>query len=606
MNKLSYLQKIITQGFLNLKLMNKLVLIYSLVIIIPVTVVGYFSYKISESALVSEVTELVQRDLDTVSDHINTYIQSWVDKSYNICTSNIIIKKLANDYSGNITETTDLYEELDNLIKLIEQIQKTKTNLRQSHIAIYIKNSSLLKDDNEIFDINKFQPETDINDFLKNEKDLFWLPPTSILGYEPNSFESVLPLCKKIYSNNTGKCIGVIKINIPMSSITNEMIKLQPPRNGWCIFLDANRKCIYTNKPNTIDQLLINEIITQNKDRLILGQEIIFLKKMIANNGYVILAYPKEYLRQKVYGIFNVTWTIIIFSILGSFFVSYLAAHLITKRLVRFVESMHSMVKEEVPRQLQDTSNDEIGLLNVEFNQMVDKINMLLKERFMASLNKRVLELELLQYQVNPHFLYNVMSSIKWVSQSHGYNIIGEVVDSIVKFFRISLNEGNEILSIMSELEIIKEYINIQLFTFDDSFEVEYDIDPMVQGYFTIKLILQPIVENAILHGINEKEDCSGKIRITARTVDEDIYFDIEDNGTGMDEETILKLSEKSDKRKISKGYGLKNVQERIRLFFGDSYGILFKSKKGEGTKVTVKIPKCSRIQLEEKINKFL
>jgi two-component system sensor histidine kinase YesM len=203
---------------------------------------------------------------------------------------------------------------------------------------------------------------------------------------------------------------------------------------------------------------------------------------------------------------------------------------------------------------------------------------------------------------VNPHFLYNILASIKWA----GKGIIGEIVDSIVRFFRMSLNNGREIIEISNEIEIIREYVKIQQFTYDDSFEVDYDIDPGIASLCTIKLLLQPIVENAILHGINGKKDGPGRIRVTGVRQGEDLLLGVSDNGLGMDAETLLRLSDENGSRKINSGFGLRNVRERIRLIYGDPYGVTIESALGIGTRIVVRIPCCTREELTEKLGRFV
>jgi two-component system sensor histidine kinase YesM len=236
---------------------------------------------------------------------------------------------------------------------------------------------------------------------------------------------------------------------------------------------------------------------------------------------------------------------------------------------------------------------------------MINNLNTLMEESYQTNLKRKTLELELLQYQVNPHYIYNILSAVKSVSDTLRSKTISDIIDSTVKFLRISFNQGNEIISIARELEIIREYISIQLFAFDDTFNVEYSIDPEVNNWYTIKLILQPIVENAIIHGLVKKRDYSGKIKISGKIENDDILFEVEDNGAGMDEDTLIKLSQGDSLKKTSKGYGIRNVQERIQLIFGASYGLSIQSKKNSGTKVTIKIPRYDFKAIENILKKF-
>ena len=192
-----------------------------------------------------------------------------------------------------------------------------------------------------------------------------------------------------------------------------------------------------------------------------------------------------------------------------------------------------------------------------------------------------------LQAQINPHFLYNSLSLINWKALEAGQNDISKLTLLLSAFYRTALNKGNNILSIGEEVKNVRSYIDIQLMMHDYNFDVEIEIPDKMKEYATLNLILQPLVENAIDHGIDLKEDGRGKISIEGKEQKDDIYLIVSDNGIGMEQEKAQQMLTKK-----SKGYGLRNVKERIELFFGTDYGVTVTSKPRHGTTICIHMPK--------------
>ncbi|WP_256217714.1 sensor histidine kinase [Paenibacillus sp. OV219] len=230
---------------------------------------------------------------------------------------------------------------------------------------------------------------------------------------------------------------------------------------------------------------------------------------------------------------------------------------------------------------------DEIGELELRFSKMLASINMLIEEGYKNKISQKEAELRALQSQINPHFLYNALSVINWKAIAAGSEDISNVAGLLSTFYRTSLNKGKDMMSVRDELLNTKSYVEMQLIMHDDNFDVVYQIDEDVLDHHMIKLVLQPIVENAIEHGIDQKRSGKGVLRMSGTLEGGAIVFRVEDNGPGMTQELVDEVLVQQ-----SKGYGLFNVQERIRVQYGGGYGISIKSELGEGTCVTVKLPK--------------
>ena len=237
-------------------------------------------------------------------------------------------------------------------------------------------------------------------------------------------------------------------------------------------------------------------------------------------------------------------------------------------------------------------SNDEIGMLSNSFNVMVGKINTLMKDLYEEHEKLRISEMKTLEAQINPHFLYNTLESIIWLARGGQNEDVVRLVFSLTNLLRIGLSRGRTLVTIEEEIEHIKNYLVIQEVRFEDEFESFISIPEDIFKNKTLKLILQPIIENSIYHGIMQSES-KGKIIISSDCTDSDIYFRIIDTGPGIEPEEVRKLNGYlSEMKESNLGLGLRNVNERIKLYFGAEYGITFKSAPGSGTEVSIHIPR--------------
>lgn len=245
-------------------------------------------------------------------------------------------------------------------------------------------------------------------------------------------------------------------------------------------------------------------------------------------------------------------------------------------------------------------SGDEIQVLTNSFNDMAEKIQYLIENIKKEQVNLRDTELKLLQAQINPHFLYNTLDAIIWMAEGGQDREVVTMVSALSEFFRTTLSEGKDYITIQEEEAHIRSYLSIQEFRYADILEYDIQIDPSLYEEYILKLILQPLVENALYHGIKNKRG-KGKITVRGYSEGEEILLEVQDNGIGMDERELETLQRKLRGEEVpERGFGLGNVNERIRLNYGEPYGISFTSKKGEGTTAVVCIPKKNILFLKK------
>lgn len=241
--------------------------------------------------------------------------------------------------------------------------------------------------------------------------------------------------------------------------------------------------------------------------------------------------------------------------------------------------------------ELVSTERDEIGDLTRGFNQMLSRIRQLIQEVYESRIRQKQYEMTALRAQINPHFLYNSLSLINWKALEIGSDDISKATLALSRYYRTSLNKGKNTMSIREEIDNVRSYLQIQEMFHDYSFTVKMDVAEDILDYRTLNLILQPLAENAIAHGIDRRRGSEpGVITISGRRDGDCVVLSVADNGVGMEQEKAQTiLTEKSS------GYGVRNVNSRIQLEYGEAYGLSIESEPGKGTKVTVRIPGVER-----------
>ena len=247
------------------------------------------------------------------------------------------------------------------------------------------------------------------------------------------------------------------------------------------------------------------------------------------------------------------------------------------------------------------TEGDEIEEIYHNFNGMVQEVQRLMQEHYKLGKEVKMAEVRALQAQINPHFLYNTLDLINWISMDYGAEEIGTLTWNLARFYRLSLNHGKSLISIGEEIEHVEVYVNIENYHFDNAISLEVDVPEELKSYACLNIILQPFVENAIVHGIAEDpkiESCA--IRICARREENDIIFSVQDDGPGVNVEQ-MQMDTQQDIRKARHGYGVRNINFRLKLCFGEKYGVTYKESE-KGTHVEIKIPLMTMEEAEEKI----
>ena len=272
--------------------------------------------------------------------------------------------------------------------------------------------------------------------------------------------------------------------------------------------------------------------------------------------------------------------------ILGAFFIS----SQITRRITNLSVAMDHVQEGNFSTQLSVQGNDEIAELSHHFNSMLKDLRRLMNEVVETQKEKRKRELEILQAQINPHFIYNTLDTLQWKALEYGASDLSELILSLSSFFRVSLSKGKEMIPLREEIKHVRSYLDIQKARYEEILTYEIQVEESLDDVFLPKILLQPLVENAIYHGIKPKL-AQGKISILAQLEGKDLLLTVQDNGVGMTEEQVNQLEEAFEGKRAPVSYGLHNVHQRIRLTYGNPYGLHVESCLQDGTTVTIRLP---------------
>lgn len=304
--------------------------------------------------------------------------------------------------------------------------------------------------------------------------------------------------------------------------------------------------------------------------------------------GQMTMYIPKSLIFKEL-KVFFVTAAVVFIVIVGILFLTVeVVSFLLTKRLEDLLRKMNTDIESLIGNDVLPiyATDDEFGKLGSIFYKLIRRIKEYYQKISEYMLEKTVLETQLLQERFNPHFLYNTLSSLRWISDDPR---VLNVVDSMVKYYRIALNKGSSIITLAQEMEMIREYLKLQQFAYAKDFAYDIQIEAGIEDCLVLKHLLQPLVENAVLHGLGKRKQ-GGVISVIARKQRQDIVCEIADNGSGMDRDKVAQILH-GENESVFIGYGMKNVRKRMEVFYKQGYGFEISSAPGRGTTVFISIP---------------
>ena len=423
----------------------------------------------------------------------------------------------------------------------------------------------------------------------------------SIFADSTSRYSWVISLSRTVELTRGGEISrGVLLVDMAYSGIEQLFDKVNTGGAGYTYLIDGAGEIIYhprqraiysnLNKENNLEAAKYEDGSHRENFE---GNERSVTVKTVGYTGWKIInVVPTDEFYLDLTQMRLFVFLIVVFAILCIAMLNIFISGRIATPIRRLEASVRELEKGNLNLEIYEDGSQEIRHLGRTLRSMVEQMQCLMEDIVVEQEAKRKSELDALQSQINPHFLYNTLDSIVWMVESGQYKEAISMVTALSRLFRISLSKGKTIITLAEEAEHARNYMNIQKVRYKNRFEFTMEIEPGIQQYSTIKLVIQPILENSIYYGM-EYMDGDGIIKVRGYEKDGDILVDVLDNGPGMPREVVdYLLTDGKRVRKKGSGVGLMNVHQRIRLYFGEPYGLEIISEPDEGTLVRIHLPK--------------
>lgn len=409
------------------------------------------------------------------------------------------------------------------------------------------------------------------------------------------SIDDVFSLAKAVQDPETGEVLGVILLDIRHDIIQSSINGVTIGEKGFVFVMDQEDNIVYTP---------VNGIVYRVNPKWVKAME--SMSVQIQGGSYQIRSELSPYTGWRTVGVFSmdevmssvntivyILFTCVIISLVLVVIVSFKFSRTLTNPIFKLKRLMKQAESGDLTVRFNFEHNDEIGELGQSFNHMIARIDQLIQMVYVEQENKRTAEMKSLQEQIKPHFLYNTLDTISWMARDYDAEDIVRLVDALTNMFRIGLSHGKDIITVKEEITHVSNYLYIQKIRYKDKLNYVIHVDESLYAIEVPKLILQPLVENAIYHGVKAKRG-GGTITITGVPEGENLVFTVQDNGAGMPQEKVEELNRRMSERSVldeQKSFGLFYIRERIQLCYGTGYGVHVESALGEGTRVTITLP---------------
>ena len=564
------------------------VLLLGAVIIITVISLSYTRQSVFENSSLYTQTIIQQ-----MNQNIDSYIDYMENTSYLVSSNEDVQKYLFGD-------TADP-EARDRILSQFETILDSRSDIL--NLGIIAENGRMLINNgqhltNQDLDIHSQEWYTNA---LEGRESVY-LTSSHVQHIISGERPWVITLSRGIRNKEMGtgqEKEGVFFIDLNYSAISELCDQSMVGNQGYAFIVDADGNIVYHPQ----QQQLYNELQTENIDLVMnAGSDIVtwgdgINKKMYSisraeKTGWTVVdcVRVEELLRRS-----NEAQSIYVLVAIGlmavALFFSRFVAKSITLPIQRLCDSMERVQEGDFSvSDIVVDSENEIGSLTKSFNVMTQRIHELMAQNIREQEAKRKSELKALQSQINPHFLYNTLDSIIWMAEGKKNEEVVLMTASLARLLRQSISNEDELVSIGQEIEYARGYLTIQKMRYKDKLEFRIEVEPSILNIRLIKLVLQPVIENAIYHGLKYKES-RGLLLVKGFMKNGNAVLQVIDDGVGMDQETLDHIYERHKVDYHSNGVGIYNVQKRLQLYYGNEYGIVYESKPGEGTTATITIP---------------
>lgn len=591
--------------FFTRHLSTKLVLTMLLLILLSIAVTSFLYYRDSTRIIAGNVRESTQQSAKQSADYLSLILTVGSDMSQQVARDATIQKVIQREAAGALT-VDQKYEMNATVDQILNNLMYTNSFIR----SIYLLKEQGNNWGSGQFNTSKVRRYTLsehewYTSVVNNQAEELWLP----LQLDPfrgggENTELVLTYVKPLRNLQTLETIGAIVINLDGNVILQAIDRIRLGRTGKFIILDHEDRMMVDPRPDSWSEQITGTAAWQemrSQNRMLPEFEVeledtryYVVTHRMQQNWTIVGGVPAEEIIGDIQSIQKKIWLYALLLLLGASLVSWLFSRRITSPLKQLMKQMAQLEKSNFTVLTDVTSRDEVGQLSNKFNSMVKQIERLIQEINVVESKKREAEMRAMRHQINPHFLYNTLSTIRWMVKFKQHEGAYNGIAALVQLMEASMEKKGPFIALGDELELLEKYMTIQKFRYGNELEMTIECEQSLRTLPIPRMLLQPIVENAIFHGIAPKETggtvavriapgmCRGK---------PGIHIEIADDGIGMAEERLAGLLEPSERSQVGmSGIGLYHVHETIQLYYGPESGLYISSTPGEGTVVSLQL----------------
>ena len=580
----------------NLKLRQKLLLSYFILIIIPLGIYTLFSYSEVNKIVEKHIIFSASRAFDQTNGFISYKISNIIKVSEVIILDNNINRILA-----KAPESYSLPEQYNDMANLRQYLDSFKDANDVFQVKLFVNDEFVYSNgDDNISNLKKAGRTVWYDKLIHSQNKVLMCPPAYFKNDETGSSQLLSVARRLKNSDDYNETLGFLRVDFLEKNIRSILANANTVNGSLTYMANSENSIVSATDSMLADRYKVDitavKALAENKDwsvREINSRQAFVKTRIIPNTDwYMVTIIPSDEIFSDIVHLRAIMFLIMLMVGTVAYAVSVYITYNITNRIQKLIRRMKSVQSGELENAtLSADSTDEIGELTQNYNFMIHRISSLIEEQYLSGIELKNAELKALQAQINPHFLYNTLDMINWMSYEDKGAEIRSLVKALSTFYKLSLNKGKDLTTIQDEILHVSLYVQIQNVRLKDKISFHVDIDEKIKKCSILKITLQPVVENSILHGILGRPEKCGSITINGAMEENDITITVKDDGIGISGNIAATILTDEYRSKSGSGYGIRNIHDRIKLYFGQGYGLSINSEYGSGTSVIIKIP---------------
>ena len=594
MSPISYL----TLRYKNCSMRVKLFASFFLLIFIPIIVLTVFAAYRSTAIIQEQSMEIARLYLQQTENEMESELYKIATVSSSVAQTAKVHEVLEKQNTG-----ISFSEEYDDMNELYKTIESTRALQNLYQIRLFISDSFTHSRSNYITYPLSSVSDTDwYHQLVDQYQTQALLPPSTFQPplSEPQEVLSVVTLIRS--RKDITRILGVVSVDVLKSDLIDILQRNNYAEQSAAYLVDENLNIVCgANSTFPVSEADLAAQLQQMRDTFgassgvsTAGNAVYGLSAPIFDGWRIFTVASMGNLLSPVLDLRDQMILLTVIISIIAFCLSYLYARYSTRRIKTLAEQVRRVENGDLSVSCIVDSEDEIGELQNSFNFMVRRISLLVDERYNLGKNLKDMELRALQAQINPHFLYNTLDMIAWKAMASGNQETVDIVVKLARFYRLSLSNGSDFLPLSDEVEHVRLFVELTNLCRSRNVQLNTEVSPNIADYPIMKLILQPIVENSLFHGLYELSDREGVIRLTAEQIGSYVQIQIADNGVGIEKSKLAELLAKKERPVVNTkrgGYGIGNILERLRIYYDDRFTFQIESAILTGTTVTIRIP---------------